>query len=126
MESAVVVNGWTSFFFQPSQSIRLGCPLLRLLYVITIEVLSASIHTSPEIAGVQLRSLTEQFKCSGYADNTTIAAATDASIDETFLLKLQGGFSILTLQLLRRFFQPEQRTWESLFHLSCIFLRFPI
>ena len=83
VESAVIINGWTSSFFQPSWGVRQGCPLSPLLYVITIEVLAVSICTSPGIAGVQLPNSMEQFRCSGYADDTTVAATSDTSLHET-------------------------------------------
>ena len=86
IESAVVINGWTSAFFQPSRGVRQGCPLSPLLYVITIEVLAVCLRTSPGITGVQLPNSLEQFKCSGYADDTTVAATSDASIEETFTI----------------------------------------
>ena len=86
IESAIVINGWTSAFFQPSRGVRQGCPLSPLLYVITIEVLAVSICTSPGITGVQLPNSLEQFKSSGYADDTTVAATSDASIEETFTI----------------------------------------
>ena len=86
IESAVVINGWTSSFFRPSRGVRQGCPLSPLLYVISIEVLAVCIRTSPRIAGVALPNSLEEFRCSGYADDTTVAATTDASIAETFHL----------------------------------------
>ena len=86
IESAVVINGWTSSFFRPSRGVRQGCPLSPLLYVISIEVLAVCIRTSPRIAGVALPHSLEEFRCSGYADDTTVAATTDASIEETFHL----------------------------------------
>ena len=89
IESAVVINGWTSAFFQPSRGVRQGCPLSPLLYVITIEVLAVCLRTSPEITGVQLPNSLEQFKCSGYADDTTVAATSDESIEQTFTIYCQ-------------------------------------
>ena len=89
IESAVVINGWTSAFFQPSRGVRQGCPLSPLLYVITIEVLAVCLRTSPEITGVQLPNSLEQFKCSEYADDTTVAATSDESIEETFTIYCQ-------------------------------------
>ena len=86
IESAVVINGWTSAFFQPLQGVRQGCPLSPLLYVITIEVLTACLRTSPGITGVQLPNSLEQFKCSGYADDTTVAATSDESIGDIYHL----------------------------------------
>ena len=73
IESPVVINGWTSSFFQPSRGVRQGCPLSPLLYVITIEVLAVSLRMSPGITGVQLPDSLEQVKCSGYLDDTTVA-----------------------------------------------------
>ena len=61
-----------------------GCPLSPLVYVISIEVLAVCICTSPQITGVALPSFLEEFRCSGYADDTTVAATTDTSIEETF------------------------------------------
>ena len=54
IESAVVINGWTSSFFKPSRGVRQGCPLSPLLYVLCIEVLACSITASPDIEGVPL------------------------------------------------------------------------
>ena len=84
VESAVVINGWTSSFFRPSRGVRQGCPLSPLLYVLSIEVLAANIRAAPGITGVFLPQSLEQFKCSGYADDTTIAPTTDESIEEIF------------------------------------------
>ena len=84
VESAVVINGWTSSFFRPSRGVRQGCPLSPLLYVLSIEVLAANIRAAPGITGVFLPQSLEQFKCSGYADDTTIAPTLDASIEEIF------------------------------------------
>ncbi len=84
VESAVVINGWTSSFFRLSRGVWQGCPLSPLLYVLSIEVLAANIRAAPGITGVSLPPSIEQFKCSGYADDTTIAPTTDESIEETF------------------------------------------
>ena len=84
VESAVVINGWTSSFFKPSRGVCQGCPLLPLLYVLCIEVLACSITSSPAIEGVTLPGDGRVFKCSGYGDDTSISATTDASIAATF------------------------------------------
>ena len=89
VESAVVINGWSSSFFSPSRGVRQGCPLSPLLYVLSIEVLAANIRSAPGITGVFLPHSLEQFKCSGYADDTTIAATSDESIEETFAVYSQ-------------------------------------
>ncbi len=71
-------------FFRPSRGVRQGCPLSPLLYVLLIEVLAANIRSAPGITGVFLPQSLEQFKCSGYADDTTIAATSDESTEEIF------------------------------------------
>ena len=86
VESAVVVNGWTSSFFRPSRGVRQGCPLSPLLYVLCIEILAVSIRGSPDVTGVSLPGSQEEFKCSGYADDTTIAVTTEASFPAVFEL----------------------------------------
>ena len=93
VESAVVINGWTSSFFSTSRGVRQGCPLLPLLYVLSIEVLAAAIRTSPEVEGVLMPQSLEQFKFSRYADDTTIAVSTDASIATIFGIYDQYGLA---------------------------------
>ena len=58
--------------------------LSPLLYVLCIEVLACSITSSPGIEGVTLPGGGRVFKCSGYADDMSIAATMDASITATF------------------------------------------
>ncbi len=79
-----MINAWTSSFFKSSSGVHQGCPLSPLLYVLCIEVLACSITSSPTIEGVTLPGDGRVFKCSGYADDTSIAATTDASIAATF------------------------------------------
>ena len=63
---------------------RQGCPLSPLLYVITIEVLAVCLRTPPKLTGITLPNSLEEFRSSGYADDTTVAATTDDSIAEVF------------------------------------------
>ena len=82
--SSVIINGWTSPMFNPSRGVRQGCPLFPLLYVLTVEVLAANIRAAPDIIGVQLPGTQEEFRNSGYADDTTVAVSTDDSTDAVF------------------------------------------
>ena len=84
VESAVVINGWTSSFFRPSRGVRQGCPLSPLLYILCIEALACAITAAPVIEGVTLPGMDSVFKCYGYADDTSIAVTTNASIAATF------------------------------------------
>ena len=63
---------------------RQGFPLSPLLSVLCIEILAVNIRTSPNVTGVYLPDSIEQYKCSGYADHTTIAVTMDESIEEVF------------------------------------------
>jgi hypothetical protein len=81
VESAVVINGWTSTFFKPSRAVRQGCPLSPLVYVLCIEILAVNISTSPNVTCVYLPDSIEQYKCSGYVDDTTIAVTTNEWIE---------------------------------------------
>ena len=62
---------------------------LPLLYVLCIEMLPCSIIASPAIECVPLPGAGRVFKCSGYADDTSIAATTDASMQATFDIYVQ-------------------------------------
>ena len=84
IQSAVVINGWTSSFFSPTRGVRQGCPLSPLLYVITIEVLAVCLRTSPKLRGITLPNSLEELRSTGYADDTTVAVTTDDSIEEVF------------------------------------------
>ena len=54
IESAVIVNGYTSEFFPLSRGVRQGCPLSPLLYVLSAEVLASAIRSSSKINGIPL------------------------------------------------------------------------
>ena len=72
------------FLFSPFQWRTIRADLSPLLYIISTEVLAVCIHTSPRITGVALPTSFEEFRCSGYSDDTTVAATTDGCIEETF------------------------------------------
>ena len=84
VESAVIINGWTSSFLRPSRGVRQWCPLSPLLHVLSIEELAECIRKSPKIRGVTIPHSVDPYKCSGYADDTTVAVTNDQSIEETF------------------------------------------
>ena len=84
IESAVVINGWTSSFFSPSREVWLGFPLSPLLYVRSIKVLAVCLRTSPKLTGITLPNSLEEFRSSRYADDLTVAVTTDDSLAEVF------------------------------------------
>ena len=54
VRSSVLVNGYTSRSFRPSRGVHQGCPLSPLLYVLSMEVLAASVRCHPDITGLRL------------------------------------------------------------------------
>ena len=84
--SSVFVNGYTSEAFFPSRGVRQGCPLLPLLYVLSIEVLAANLWASKVIHGLTLPGVVTPLPVTSlYADDTSVVACSDAAIGEVFL-----------------------------------------
>ena len=84
IESAVLINAWTSPRFSPSQGVRQGCLLSLLLYVLCAEVLAYNLLAAPSIHGVHLLNSLEEMRVTGYVDDTTVVVTMDNSISEVF------------------------------------------
>ena len=69
--SQVLVNGYLSEAFRLSRSMRQGCGLSALLYVLCIEPLAHKIRTAPDIRGLHLPGSPSELRVSLYADDTT-------------------------------------------------------
>ena len=83
--SAVLVNGYSSEFFQPTRGVRQKCPLSPLLYVITMEVLVANIRAHPHILGLTLARVPWPLPVlSLYANDTSVIATSDLAIVSVF------------------------------------------
>jgi len=87
VQSAVEVNGYITPFFGLSCSVRQGCPISPLLYVLyaLAEVLACNIRNNPAIVGLSLPGvpvpLAVIFQC---ADDTSVIVTSDAAIGATF------------------------------------------
>jgi len=79
--SRVLVNGYLSDFIRILRSLRQGCGLSALLYVLCIEPLANCIRLSPDICGITLPGRTEQLRISLYADDTTTFATDVVSVN---------------------------------------------
>lgn len=78
-------NGYMSEPFSPSWGVRQGCPLLLLLYVLSIEVLTAILRASRVIRGLALPGVVSPLpSVSLYADDTSVVPLSDAAIHEVF------------------------------------------
>jgi len=79
--SRVLVNGYLSDFIRILRSLRQGCGLSALLYVLCIEPLANCIRLSPDICGIALPGRAEQLRISLFADDTTTISPDIASVN---------------------------------------------
>ena len=70
IESCILNNGWTSNFFHLSRGVRLGCPLLPYLFILSVEITAEAIRNRRDIRGIKIQDT--EFKLSQYADDTTL------------------------------------------------------
>lgn len=85
IQSAILVNGYTSDWFYPSRGVRQGCPLSPLLYVLSIEVLAVNIRAHPDIVGLSLPGVSSPLPVlSLYADDTSVIAISDRATSAVF------------------------------------------
>ena len=85
IRSFVLINGYSSPPVFPSRGVRQGCPLSPLLYVLTMEVLAASIRAHPDIVGLSVPGLAFPLPVlSLYADDTSVVVASEPAIEAVF------------------------------------------
>ena len=70
--SSVIVNGEVSCVFPVIRSVRQGCSLSPLLYVLCMEPFANRIRWDVGIVGLQLPGSFDQVRISQYADDTNI------------------------------------------------------
>ncbi len=70
--TCIKCNGFISECFQPTRSIRQGCPLSALLYALVAEPLGLAIKADEEIKGIRIEENTEREPIYQYADDTTL------------------------------------------------------
>ena len=83
ISSCVFINGFLSESFNILRSVRQGCGLSPLLYVLCIEPLAHLIRTSMNIRGLKLPGTAEEIRISLYADDSTTVAVDTPSVVET-------------------------------------------
>jgi len=79
--SRVIVNGYLSEFFDVLRSMRQGCGLSALLYVLCIEPLAHRVRNSLDIRGIRLPGCSEELRISLFADDTTTVSADVESVN---------------------------------------------
>ncbi|BFZ21637.1 hypothetical protein BsWGS_24676 [Bradybaena similaris] len=92
-ESRILANHSLSGAFRLTRSVRQGCPLSPLLYVLTLETVLAAIRADTNIKGTFIQGMGEKKLCA-YADDTVLFPSTDTSITKilhTFELYGRGS-----------------------------------
>jgi len=83
VHSSVIVNGWVGPRFPVTRSVRQGCPLSALLYVLCIEPLAEAIRKDPLFDGFKIPAAKEEIRLSQYADDTNTIVTSERSIETT-------------------------------------------
>ena len=84
--SQVIVNGFLSESFDISRSIRQGCGLSALLYVLCAEPFAHRVRMDGSICGLALPGAPDETRVSQYADDFTAVVCSAGSVDRLFYL----------------------------------------
>ena len=90
----VEVNGVRSKSFLLSRSIRQGCPLSPLLYVLALEPFLRKLKANPVLRGISLPGATTSARYSAYADDVSVLVSSKAEINE--VSKEISGYELVT------------------------------
>ena len=80
--SNIEINGTTTRRINIMRSVRQGCPLSMLLFVLSAEGLAEKIRENKKITGYKINHRTEK-KTVAYADDTTLILTNKQSIEES-------------------------------------------
>ena len=97
IHSQVLVNGFFTESFPVRRSVRQGCSISSLLYVLYVEPFAAKIRKENLIKGLKLPGSKEEAKISQYADDTTIIITTLNSGQRVFKITKDFGRASGTL-----------------------------
>ena len=89
ISSSVLVNGFISDPFPVYRSVRQGCGLSPLLYVLSIEPFAIRVKQHRGISGVPLPGSQEESEISQYADDNSLLCRNYASIHHVFQVSEQ-------------------------------------
>ena len=84
--SKILVNGFITDSFQVKRSVRQGCSLSPLLYVLCMEPFAHRIRLDPMIKGIPLPGTVEEVKISQYADDTNLFVRDNNSVRKILIL----------------------------------------
>ena len=88
VSSSVLVNGFVTDPFAVTRSVRQGCSLSPMLYILCLEPLALAIRRCADIVGLSVPLFPEQIKLCQYADDLTVIITRDWSLDHLLALLL--------------------------------------
>ena len=89
-KASIRTNGFRSKYFTISRSMRQGCPISPLFYILQAEPLACAIHKNSNIIGITLpysdmgAEKQAEVKLVSYVDDTQFFSSTEESILESF------------------------------------------
>ena len=78
----VEVNGVRSEPFALTRSIRQGCPLSPMLYILALEPFLRKLKANPVLRGLTLPGATEVARYTAYADDVSVLVTSSAEVEE--------------------------------------------
>ena len=92
ISTCIYNNGWKSETFYPTRSIRKGCPLSSLLFIVVVEILAIKIRSAENITGIEVNlGEIKQLKITQLADDTTLFVNQSTERSEGRCLWYVGG-----------------------------------
>ena len=85
-KTCIITNGFISKYVSISQSIRQGCPIAPIQYILQAEPLASTIRANPNIKGIKLQHPSDEEneeKLNMFADDTHLFNRDEESIEET-------------------------------------------
>ena len=83
-ELTIINNGFISDWFTPKRGIMQGCPLSGMLFALAVETLAIKIRASDKMVGIRISGV--EVKLSQYADDTTVFARDQESVQELIMI----------------------------------------
>ena len=91
IESAVLNNGFSTKWFQPSRGVRQGCPLSPYLFILAAEILASEIRQTPIVK--RIRIFGSEIVLSQFADDTNLLCADLTSVENALeIVRVFGEF----------------------------------